>query len=60
MDLGLGFSLPFYDRSLYVDLSVQNLLNEDYRDFLNTYKGYALNPGRNVKMKVSVPIGNKE
>ncbi len=60
MDLGLGFNLPFYDRSLYVDLSVQNLLNEDYRDFLNTYKGYALNPGRNVKMKVSVPIGNKE
>jgi len=33
---------------------VENLLDETYRDFLDTYRGYALSPGRNFIAKVGV------
>jgi iron complex outermembrane receptor protein/hemoglobin/transferrin/lactoferrin receptor protein len=36
---------------------VKNLFDNAYRNFLDTYKGYALSPGRNVFVKVSVPFG---
>jgi len=32
---------------------VRNLLNETYRDFLDTYKGYALSPGRDVRLSLT-------
>lgn len=45
---------------LAVTLEVDNLLDEDYRAFLDTYKGYALSPGRDVRVKLSVPFGHHE
>ena len=36
-----------------VSLSIDNLLDEPYRDFLDTYKNITLSPGRNVSVKVS-------
>jgi len=39
------------------DIGVENLTDESYRDFLDTYKGYALSAGRNVWLKASVPFG---
>lgn len=53
-----GFDLP-YEASGQpgrVNLRVNNLLDEDYRDFLDTYKGYALNPGRNVTVQMNLPF----
>ncbi|MFB6274226.1 MAG: TonB-dependent receptor plug domain-containing protein [Salinibacter sp.] len=38
---------------LAVSLGVDNLLDETYRDFLDTYKGYALSPGRDVQVSLS-------
>jgi iron complex outermembrane receptor protein/hemoglobin/transferrin/lactoferrin receptor protein len=55
-DLGLGFDLALGDRYFNFDLTIKNLLNEEYRDFLDTYKGYALSPGRNVIFKLNVPF----
>jgi len=46
MALGLGAPLT-------VSVSVDNLLDETYRDFLDTYKGYALSPGRDVQVSLS-------
>ncbi|MHB8839044.1 MAG: TonB-dependent receptor [Gemmatimonadaceae bacterium] len=40
---------------LSVTLGVENLLNTVYRSFLDTYKGYALSPGRNVRVRMSAP-----
>lgn len=40
-----------------VSLTVDNLLDEEYRNFLDTYKGYALSPGRNIGLRVSAPLG---
>ncbi|MDZ7780721.1 MAG: TonB-dependent receptor [Gemmatimonadota bacterium] len=39
-----------------LSLAVENLSDEVYRQFLDTYKGYALSPGRNVKLTVSAPF----
>jgi iron complex outermembrane receptor protein/hemoglobin/transferrin/lactoferrin receptor protein len=46
LELGLGAPLT-------VSVGVDNLLDETYRDFLDTYKGYALSPGRDVQFSVS-------
>jgi iron complex outermembrane receptor protein/hemoglobin/transferrin/lactoferrin receptor protein len=50
--LDLGFSFNY--RDLRVDLMVKNATDEDYRDFLDTYKGYALSPGRNLILQTSL------
>ena len=47
--LALGLGAP-----LTVSVGVDNLLDETYRDFLDTYKGYALSPGRDVRFSMSV------
>jgi len=36
-----------------VSVRVRNLLDETYRDFLDTYKGYTLSPGRDVQFSLS-------
>jgi Outer membrane receptor for ferrienterochelin and colicins len=46
--LALGLGAP-----LTVSVGVDNLLDETYRDFLDTYKGYALSPGRDVRLSLS-------
>jgi len=57
IDLGFGCDLPLGDRYIHFDVGIKNLLNTAYRDFLDTYKGYALSPGRNVVFKLNVPFG---
>jgi len=56
VDFGLGIDLPFARRHATLDVTVKNLLNEDYRDFLDTYKGYALSPGRDIIVRLDVPF----
>lgn len=34
-----------------------NLLDGDYRDFLDTSKGYALSPGRDIRLTARLPFG---
>lgn len=46
--LRLGFGAP-----LTLTVGVDNLLDETYRDFLDTYKGYALSQGRDVQFSLS-------
>jgi len=36
-----------------LSIGVRNLLDETYRDFLDTYKGYALSPGRDVQFSLT-------
>ena len=50
LDLGFGFRY----KNLRVDLFAKNVTDEDYRDFLDTYKGYALSPGRNIVVQTSL------
>ena len=46
--LALGLGAP-----VTLTVGVENLLDETYRDFLDTYKGYALSPGRDVQLSLS-------
>jgi iron complex outermembrane receptor protein/hemoglobin/transferrin/lactoferrin receptor protein len=46
--LALGLGAP-----ITVSVGVDNLLDETYRDFLDTYKGYTLSPGRDVQFSLS-------
>lgn len=48
-DLGLGVEPS-------LRLAVRNAFDTTYRDFLDTYKGYALSPGRDLRVSLSVPF----
>ncbi|MFO7858427.1 MAG: TonB-dependent receptor [Ectothiorhodospiraceae bacterium] len=56
-DLGAGFRFGAEASAPRVDVSVRNLTDESYRNFLDTYKGYALSPGRDVRLTLTVPFG---
>lgn len=57
LNTSVGFDLPLWSRPVSFQLSGKNLLNTAYRDFLDTYKGYALSQGRNITLKVNIPFG---
>jgi outer membrane receptor protein involved in Fe transport len=52
----IGAEISFWDRPISMQLSANNLFNKAYRDFLDTYKGYALSPGRDITFRVKVPF----
>ena len=49
LDLGTGIQRRFDRGILAFDLWISNASNRAYKDFLDTYKLYALSPGRNVR-----------
>lgn len=53
---GIGATLDFDGQPVSIYLKIENLLDEAYVDFLDTYKGYALSMGRNISMRVQVPL----
>ncbi|HXF48563.1 MAG TPA: TonB-dependent receptor [Verrucomicrobiae bacterium] len=55
-DAGAGAEIPLGSRRAHLDLAVENLLDKAYRDHLSRYKNYALNPGWNFSLKLSVPF----
>ena len=56
LNAGIGFAIPWQDSKISVSIQGQNLTDAAYRNFLDTYKGYALSPGRNITFKVHVPF----
>jgi len=58
LDLSAGFQFRgFGNQDMRLNLALRNALDEDYRDFLNTYKGYTLNPGRDLRVTLEIPLG---
>jgi outer membrane receptor protein involved in Fe transport len=53
-DLGAGVKAQLQSCSLHFDLWIGNLANKSYKDFLDTYKQYALSGGRNVRLTISI------
>lgn len=49
-NLGYQIQVKLDKQNLYLAASVDNLFDTAYVDFLNTYKGYTLNTGRNFKL----------
>lgn len=50
-NLGYQTQMKLDKQKLYLSASVDNLFDTAYVDFLNTYKGYTLNAGRNIQLK---------
>ncbi len=57
VDLGAGIAPRVGGQVLHLDLAVHNLFDEDYRGFLDTYKGYALSPGRDIRLTARLDFG---
>ena len=53
LNLSAGLERRWASRPLRLDLMVRNAANASYRDFLSRYKEFALNPGRNIALRVS-------
>lgn len=51
-NLGYQAQVNLDKQTLYLAASVDNVLDSAYVDFLNTYKGYTLNTGRNIQFKM--------
>jgi len=58
VDLSIGFDLKLYDQPVIVNIESTNIFNKVYRDFLDTYKGYALSPGRSFNFRINIPVNN--
>lgn len=43
---------------LTLNIEVQNLLNTPYRDYLSRYRYFALDAGRNIILRFSIPFGS--
>jgi iron complex outermembrane receptor protein len=51
--LGAGIGLEVGERTLSLDVQVRNLFDKRYTAFLSRYKTWALDPGRNLIVRVS-------
>jgi iron complex outermembrane recepter protein len=54
--LGIGFDFIIAKTVTSLDFSIDNLFDTKYVDHLSRYKSYAMNPGRSINLKVSVPF----
>ncbi|MGE0354233.1 MAG: TonB-dependent receptor [Gemmatimonadales bacterium] len=52
MNVGLGFSIPAAPGAVHIDITLRNALDKRYSSFMSRYKTYALNPGRNLTIRV--------
>ncbi|WP_029933441.1 TonB-dependent receptor [Thiomicrospira pelophila] len=53
-DVEYTANLPIDHYDLGLQLKVENLFGTAYRDFLDTYKGYTLGMGRNIKLSAKI------
>lgn len=56
VNLGAGVAPHIAGHAVQFDLRVHNLFDKPYRNFLDTYKGYALSPGRDIRLTTRIPF----
>src|SRR5947208_2321697 len=49
-----GLERPLWGRGIQIDFAVRNIGNTAYRSFLSRYKEFALDPGRNLVLRLSL------
>lgn len=55
-DAEIGTTLQLHKQPLYVSLGVTNLFNTRYRDYLDAFRYFIDQPGRNVVLRVRLPF----
>jgi outer membrane receptor protein involved in Fe transport len=53
VNFDIGFHHRLLGRDARIDLGIRNFTNRKYRSFLSRYKEFALEPGRNVMLRIS-------
>lgn len=56
INLGASAQLQINKHPVTLSVKVNNVTDEAYRDFLDTYKGYALGMGRNIQLSLSAQL----
>lgn len=57
-DVSAGAAVPLFGRSAVVGVSVENMFNTAYRDYMSRFRYFTDDPGRNVVVRLSVPFGS--
>jgi iron complex outermembrane receptor protein len=60
LDAGAGSDLLLGAQVLHVNISVRNLLNKGYRDYLSRFRYYVDEPGRDFIVRLQIPLGRFE
>ena len=53
---GLGFDFIFAKTIASIDFNVENLADTKYVDHLSRFKSFAMNPGRSINLKLTIPF----
>ncbi len=56
IDLNFGFEQHIKKQTLKWSFGINNLLNIGYRDYLSRYRYFAIEPGRNFIIRLSIPF----
>jgi iron complex outermembrane receptor protein len=56
-DVGCGSELSVGAQDIILDVSVQNIFNRSYRDYLSRYRYFVDDPGVNAVLRIRVPFG---
>jgi iron complex outermembrane receptor protein len=51
-NLSGGFAVPLGEKRVWLDLQLKNVFDKGYASFLSRYKTYALDPGRNLIVRL--------
>jgi iron complex outermembrane receptor protein len=54
LNFSAGLERPLLGQDAHIDLAIRNLTAVSYRSFLSRYKEFALDPGRNVVLRISL------
>jgi iron complex outermembrane receptor protein len=57
IDAAISTSIPVHGYRWNLGLSVNNLLNKEYRDYLNRFRYYSADIGRNIALRLQIPFG---
>jgi iron complex outermembrane recepter protein len=56
LDASIGTSLQLKKQKVNVSLSVDNVLNAKYRDYLDAFRYFIDQPGRNIVLRLNIPL----
>lgn len=56
VDVSVGFEMLVKNQPLRWSVSGYNVFNTAYRDYLSRFRYYALDPGRNIVLRLAVPL----
>ncbi len=55
-DVNMGFEIPVKKQHIRVSASVKNLMNVSYCDYLNRFRYFSDEPGRNFIVRLTIPF----